>query len=93
MAQDEYNHLNNALATLATSRTSLYSSASGVSTKYDPDLLKSDVALAKDRVSRLKSELEQIKNEMRYTQKGVDTLTKYVFIFKSISDILIILFY
>ncbi|KAJ3658274.1 hypothetical protein Zmor_010024 [Zophobas morio] len=75
LAQDEYNHLNNALANLATSRTSLYSSASGVSTKYDPDLLKSDVALAKNRVSRLKSELEQIRNEMRYTQKGVDTLT------------------
>ncbi|XP_008192133.1 protein kibra isoform X2 [Tribolium castaneum] len=75
LAQDEYNHLNNALANLATSRTSLYSSASGVSTKYDPDLLKSDVALAKNRVSRLKSELEQIRNEMKYTQKGVDTLT------------------
>jgi protein KIBRA len=75
LAQDEYNHLNNALANLATSRTSLYSSVSGVSTKYDPDLLKSDVALAKNRVSRLKSELEQIRNEMRYTQKGVDTLT------------------
>ncbi|RZC37858.1 Myosin tail 1, APG6, and/or AAA 27 domain containing protein [Asbolus verrucosus] len=75
LAQDEYNHLNNALATLATSRTSLCSSASGVSTKYDPDLLKSDVALAKNRVSRLKSELEQIRNEMTYTQKGVDTLT------------------
>lgn len=72
--------MNNALATLATSRTSLYSSASGVSTKYDPDLLKSDVALAKNRVSRLKSELEQIKSEMKYTQKGVDTLTKYVLI-------------
>lgn len=93
LAQDEYNHLNNALATLATSRTSLYSSASGVSTKYDPDLLKSDVALAKNRVSRLKSELEQIKNEMRYTQKGVDTLTKYVLIQLNYFSIYILLFF
>ncbi|KAG5886982.1 hypothetical protein JTB14_006623 [Gonioctena quinquepunctata] len=75
LAQDEYNHLNNALATLTTSRTSLCSSNSNVSTKYDPDLLKSDVALAKNRVSRLKCELEQIRNEMTYTQRGVETLT------------------
>lgn len=52
------------------------SSTSSVSTKYDPDLLKSDVAMAKNRVSRLKSELEQIRNEMTYTQRGVDTLTQ-----------------
>ncbi|XP_022903657.2 protein kibra isoform X1 [Onthophagus taurus] len=75
IAEDEYNHLNNALATLTTSRTSLCSSTSSVSTKYDPDLLKSDVAMARNRVSRLKSELEQIKNEVTYTQRGVDTLT------------------
>ncbi|KAJ8922722.1 hypothetical protein NQ315_007757 [Exocentrus adspersus] len=51
------------------------SSSSSVSTKYDPDLLKSDVALAKNRVSRLRSELEQIRNEMTYTERGVETLT------------------
>ncbi|XP_011629653.1 protein kibra-like, partial [Pogonomyrmex barbatus] len=49
LAQDEYNHLNNALTTLGASRTSLCSSSSSLSTKYDPDLLKSDVALARDR--------------------------------------------
>ncbi|KAF5304566.1 hypothetical protein FQA39_LY09617 [Lamprigera yunnana] len=74
LAQDEYNHLNNALAALNTSRTSLCSSTSSVSTKYDPDLLKSDVAMAKNRVSRLKRELEQIRNEMNCTQRGVETL-------------------
>jgi hypothetical protein len=50
------------------------SSSSSVSTKYDPDLLKSDVALARNRVSRLKQELEQIRAEMNCTQRGVDTL-------------------
>ncbi|KAF5305933.1 hypothetical protein FQR65_LT07544 [Abscondita terminalis] len=74
LAQDEYNHLNNALAALNTSRTSLCSSSSSVSTKYDPDLLKSDVAMAKNRVSRLKRELEQIRNELNCTQRGVETL-------------------
>nr|CAD7440633.1 unnamed protein product [Timema bartmani] len=71
LAQEEYNHLHNALATL---NTSLCSSSSSVSTKYDPDLLKADVALAKNRVGRLKSELEQIRTEMHCTQRGVDTL-------------------
>ncbi|KAK9886964.1 hypothetical protein WA026_019222 [Henosepilachna vigintioctopunctata] len=75
LAQDEYELLTNALATLNTSRTSLCSSTSSLSTKYDPDLLKSDVAMAKNRVSRLKSELEQIRNEMSYTQRGVETLS------------------
>ncbi|XP_014488000.1 PREDICTED: protein kibra [Dinoponera quadriceps] len=75
LAQDEYNHLNNALSTLGASRTSLCSSSSSLSTKYDPDLLKSDVALARSRVSRLKRELEQIRAEMNCTQRGVDTLT------------------
>ncbi|XP_067204662.1 protein kibra isoform X2 [Linepithema humile] len=74
LAQDEYNHLNNALSTLGASRTSLCSSSSSLSTKYDPDLLKSDVALARNRVSRLKRELEQIRAEMNCTQRGVDTL-------------------
>uniref|UniRef100_A0A8D8UYC3 Protein kibra n=1 Tax=Cacopsylla melanoneura TaxID=428564 RepID=A0A8D8UYC3_9HEMI len=72
LAQDEYNHLNNAL--LNNSRSSLCSSSSSASTKYDVDLLKSDVALARDRVSRLKRELEQIRTEMNYTQRGVETL-------------------
>ncbi|XP_014207758.1 protein kibra isoform X2 [Copidosoma floridanum] len=74
LAQDEYNHLNNALSTLGASRTSLCSSTSSLSTKYDPDLLKCDVALARKRVSRLKRELEQIRAEMNCTQRGVDTL-------------------
>lgn len=104
LAQDEYNHLNNALSTLNTSRTSrkykhkksravsifcktilisicfiqVCSSSSNISTKYDPDLLKSDVAHARERVTRLKRELEQIGVEMSCTRRGVETLSKYV---------------
>jgi protein KIBRA len=70
LAQDEYNHLN----ALATSRTSLCSSASSCSTKFDPDLLRADLVLAKERVSRLRTEMTRIQHEMTYTQKGVETL-------------------
>lgn len=70
LAQDEYNHLN----ALAASRTSLYSSSSSISTRIDPDLLKADVILSKERVERLKRELAQINSEISFTQKGVDTL-------------------
>lgn len=44
------------------------------STKYDPDLLKSDVHHAKARVQRLRRELANINSEMDYKQKGVETL-------------------
>ena len=42
------------------------------STKYDPDLLRSDVALARNRVARLKRELEQVNLEMQYKQQGLE---------------------
>jgi protein KIBRA len=70
LAQDEYNHLN----ALATSRTSLCSSASSCSTKFDPDLLRADLVLAKERVYRLRKEMARIQTEMSYTQRGVETL-------------------
>ncbi|ETN67979.1 WW domain-containing protein 1 [Anopheles darlingi] len=70
LAQEEYNHLN----ALAASRTSLCSSTSSCSTKFDPELLRADLNIAKERVFRLKKELYRIHKEMRSTQKGVDTL-------------------
>ncbi len=48
------------------------------STKYDPDLLKADVNLARKRVERLKRELDQINVEMKYKEQGVEKLTRYV---------------
>ena len=49
---------------------------STASTKYDPDLLKSDVQHARARVQRLKRELANIDSEMVYKQKGVETLAQ-----------------
>ncbi len=45
-------------------------------TKYDPDLLKSDVHHARARVQRLRRELASIDSEMAYKQKGVETLAQ-----------------
>ena len=55
---------------------SVNSTSSACSTKYDPDLLKADVALARTRVARLKRELEQIRTEMKYQEQGVKTLAE-----------------
>ncbi|XP_013389422.1 protein KIBRA isoform X3 [Lingula anatina] len=74
LAQDEFENLNDALAHWKASRTSLNSNSSVGSTKHDPDLLRADVALAKNRVARLKRELEQIRTEMQYKEQGVETL-------------------
>ncbi len=52
------------------------SSSVGGGSKYDPDLLKSDVQHARARVHRLKRELAAIDQEMGYKQKGVDTLAQ-----------------
>lgn len=50
------------------------SSSSSINTRHDPELLKADLALAKERVWRLKRELIQITSDITYTQRGVETL-------------------
>lgn len=52
------------------------STGSGSSTKYDPDLLKADVALAKNRVARLRRDLEVARAEFAYQQRGIDMLSQ-----------------
>ena len=54
------------------------SCSSASASKYDPDLLKSEVLHAKSRVQRLRRELANIDAEVAYQQQGVDTLAKYV---------------
>lgn len=52
----------------------VYSSNSSISMRQDPELLKAELAMAKERVWRLKRELLQINSDITYTQRGVDTL-------------------
>lgn len=44
--------------------------------RWDPDLLKTDVAMARSRVGRLKRELHQIKHEVANTEAGMQTLAQ-----------------
>ncbi|XP_037943848.1 protein kibra-like [Teleopsis dalmanni] len=69
IAQDEYNHLNK----LAASRSSLCSSSSSMS-RHDPELLRADLALARERVRQLKQELNHITNDITFTERGMSTL-------------------
>lgn len=50
------------------------SSSSSINVRHDPELLKAELAIAKERVWRLKRELLQITSDITYTQRGVDTL-------------------
>ncbi|XP_023950176.2 protein kibra isoform X1 [Bicyclus anynana] len=81
LAQDEYKHLNNALSTLAASRTSLCSSTTSVTTtsttsRHDPELLRSEVTQARGRVAQLRKELRQARAEVASARRGVDTLVE-----------------
>jgi protein KIBRA len=53
-------------------------SSASTSSKYDLDLLKSDVEHARARVQRLRGELANIGSEVVYQQRGVETLAQYV---------------
>jgi len=55
---------------------SVNSTSSGSSTKFDPDLLKADVALAKNRVARLRRDLDVARAEFAYQQRGIDMLSQ-----------------
>ena len=50
------------------------SSSSSISMRHDPELLKAELAMSRERVRRLKRELLQINSDITYTQRGVDTL-------------------
>nr|SVE72766.1 EOG090X00VK [Ceriodaphnia reticulata] len=76
IAQDEFHLLRHAYTGLDASRTSLNSTSSGSSTKFDPDLLKADVALAKNRVARLRRDLDVARAEFAYQQRGIDMLAQ-----------------
>lgn len=74
LANEEVQNLTDKLAHWKASGTSLNSTSSCSSTKYDPDLLRADIVDARNRVGRLKHELERIRASMQYTEKGLETL-------------------
>ncbi|XP_038056175.1 protein WWC2-like isoform X2 [Patiria miniata] len=63
LAENEVQHLNDALSGWQ-SKTSLNSNSSTGSTRYDPDLLKVEVANAKARVAQIRNELQHMKAQV-----------------------------
>uniref|UniRef100_A0A8C9WW92 WW and C2 domain containing 1 n=1 Tax=Sander lucioperca TaxID=283035 RepID=A0A8C9WW92_SANLU len=73
LAQQEYRQLNDTWRDKSTSQTSLNSRSSS-SSKYDPDILKAEIATAKSRVNKLKRDLACMKQELQYKEQGYETL-------------------
>ncbi|KAK7925360.1 hypothetical protein WMY93_007670 [Mugilogobius chulae] len=77
LAQQEYRQLNEQWRDKSSSHTSL-NSRSSTSSKYDPDILKAEIATAKSRVNKLKRDLACMKQELQFKEQGVETLKEVV---------------
>ncbi|XP_046277311.1 protein KIBRA isoform X3 [Marmota monax] len=58
-------------------------SGSSSSSKYDPEILKAEIATAKSRVNKLKREMVHLQHELQFKERGFQTLKK---IDKKMSD-------
>ncbi|MEQ2159289.1 Protein KIBRA, partial [Goodea atripinnis] len=47
---------------------------SSSSSKYDPEILKAEIATAKSRVNKLKRDLACMKQELQHKEQGFETL-------------------
>uniref|UniRef100_A0A8C4U3H7 WW and C2 domain containing 1 n=1 Tax=Falco tinnunculus TaxID=100819 RepID=A0A8C4U3H7_FALTI len=75
LAQQEYRQLHDVWEHKLGSQTSLLSGSSS-SSKYDPEILKAEIATAKSRVNKLKREVAHMKQELQYKEHGFQTLKK-----------------
>nr|XP_033783203.1 protein KIBRA [Geotrypetes seraphini] len=73
LAQQEYQQLHDVWKHKLGSQTSLVSGSSS-SSKYDPDILKAEIATTKSRVNKLKREVLYMKQELNYKENGFQTL-------------------
>ncbi|CAH2276897.1 KIBRA [Pelobates cultripes] len=73
LAQQEYRQLNDVWKHKLGSQTSLVSGSSS-SSKYDPDILKAEIATTKARVNKLKREVVYMREELQYKENGYQTL-------------------
>ncbi|XP_060040804.1 protein KIBRA isoform X2 [Erinaceus europaeus] len=82
LAQQECQQLRMAWQHRLGSQLSLASGSSS-SSKYDPEILKAEIATARSRVSKLKREMMHLQQELRFKEQGFQTLKK---IDKKMSD-------
>ncbi|XP_072256913.1 protein KIBRA [Pyxicephalus adspersus] len=73
LAQQEYRQLHDVWKHKLGSQPSLASSSSSNS-KYDPEILKAEIATAKSRVNKLKREVVYMQQELQYKENGYQTL-------------------
>ncbi|KAG9490808.1 hypothetical protein GDO78_006247 [Eleutherodactylus coqui] len=73
LAQKEYRQLHDVWKHKLGSQTSLVSGSSS-SSKYDPEILKAEIATTKSRVNKLKREVVYMKQELQYKENGYQTL-------------------
>ncbi|XP_049630527.1 protein KIBRA [Suncus etruscus] len=82
LAQQEYQQLHSVWEHKLGSQVSLVSGSSS-SSKYDPEILKAEIATAKSRVNKLKREMVHLQQELQFKEHGFQTLKK---IDKKMSD-------
>ncbi|XP_055963939.1 protein KIBRA [Sorex fumeus] len=82
LAQQEYQQLHAVWEHRLGSQVSLVSGSSS-SSKYDPEILKAEIATAKSRVNKLKREMVHLQQELQFKEHGFQTLKK---IDKKMSD-------
>lgn len=82
LAQQEYQQLHAVWEHKLGSQVSLVSGSSS-SSKYDPEILKAEIATAKSRVNKLKREMVHLQQELQFKERGFQTLKK---IDKKMSD-------
>ncbi|XP_008177803.2 protein KIBRA isoform X1 [Chrysemys picta bellii] len=75
LAQQEYRQLHDVWEHKLGSQISLHSGSSS-SSKYDPEILKAEIATTKSRVNKLKREVAHMRQELQYKEHGFQTLKK-----------------
>ncbi|XP_068958506.1 protein KIBRA [Petaurus breviceps papuanus] len=75
LAQQEYRQLHDVWEHKLGSQISLVSGSSS-SSKYDPEILKAEIATAKSRVNKLKREMVHLQQELQFKEHGFQTLKK-----------------
>uniref|UniRef100_A0A8D0GTV5 WW and C2 domain containing 1 n=1 Tax=Sphenodon punctatus TaxID=8508 RepID=A0A8D0GTV5_SPHPU len=75
LAQQEYLQLHDVWEHKLGSQMSLASGSSS-SSKYDPEILKAEIATTKSRVNKLKREVAHMRQELLYKEHGFQTLKK-----------------
>ncbi|KRZ18695.1 Protein kibra, partial [Trichinella zimbabwensis] len=91
LAEQEFNQLCRVLtkmekrsgeATTTTASTAVVnqlansSSCTSIASRHDPELLRSEIKMARQRLARLRREEKQVQCELKYKQQGIDTLSE-----------------